>query len=68
MPDVEQEGWSKHRGGACPVAPDQKVVVRYRNGDLSPKITARERRWEVWPRDIGDSDWDIVAWKLVLAE
>jgi hypothetical protein len=62
--DMEDEAWSDHRGGPCPVGGDKKIVVRYRNGIQSPEIAARERRWEAWPRDIGDSDWDIVAWRL----
>mgnify|MGYP000114837713 CR=1 FL=1 len=55
------EGWNRHSGGACPVAPDQKVKVRYRNGVESDTILARERRWEAWP-DVGESGWDIVGW------
>ena len=56
--------WNDHSGGACPLADEIKVIVRYRNGVESPEITARERRWQSWPRSLGDSDWDIVAWSL----
>ena len=63
-PDTEDDCWNEHRGGTCPVAAERKVVVRYRNGIQSPEIVARERRWEAWPVSFGDSDWDIVAWRL----
>jgi hypothetical protein len=58
----EQSGWQSHRGGSCPVAPDTKVQVRYRNGVVSDTIPASQRRWEAW-RDLGDTDWDIVQWR-----
>lgn len=54
--------WVQHNGATCPVAPDQKVKVRYRNGLESDTILARERRWEAWPSDVGESEWDIVEW------
>ena len=55
--------WFTHDGRACPVQPDQKVQVRYRNGVESDVILARERRWEAWPSEVGESDWEIVAWR-----
>ena len=56
-----------HRGGQCPVPPETKVDVRYRNGMVTESIKARERRWEAW-RELGDSDWDIVAWRMAKPE
>lgn len=46
------------------MAPTDKVLVRYRNGQESDAIEARERRWEAWPREVGETDWDIVAWQM----
>ena len=62
--ETRDETWTDHSGGPCPIPSDRKVVVRYRNGVQSPQITARERRWGAWPSDIGNTDWDIVAWRL----
>ena len=55
-------GWSDHHGGEMPATGDRRVLIRYRNGVVSEPILARERRWMAWPADLGDSDWDIVAW------
>lgn len=55
--------WTQHAGEPCPVLPDAKVRVRYRNAAESDVILAKERRWEAWPPEIGESDWDIVAWR-----
>lgn len=63
--DATGGGWNEHDGKSCPVAPDQKVKVRYRNGVESETILAREERWEAWPPEVGESDWDIVNWRLV---
>lgn len=57
--------WNTHRGGPCPVSAQTKVEVRYRNGSVSDELEAGKRRWEAWPADVGESDWDIVAWRLV---
>jgi hypothetical protein len=59
------QGWTRHRGSVCHVAPEQKVKVRYRNGVESDTVVVRERRWEAWPRDVVESDWDIVEWRAV---
>ncbi|HUE79665.1 MAG TPA: hypothetical protein VMN38_08540 [Sphingomicrobium sp.] len=64
VPKTEDESWADHKGGPCPIATERKVFVRYRNGIQSPEIVAKERRWEAWPVNFGDSDWDIVAWRL----
>jgi hypothetical protein len=42
---------------------DQKIWVRYRNGVESDVVAARERRGEAWPVEIGESEWDIIAWR-----
>jgi hypothetical protein len=55
--------WAPHDGGPCPVRPEQRVTVRYRNGIESPVVEARERRWQCWGEQIGESDWDIIAWR-----
>ena len=64
VPETTQAAWNDHSGGPFPLAAESKVIVRYRNGVESAEITAKERRWESWPRSLGDSDWDIVAWSL----
>jgi hypothetical protein len=61
----EDNGWQHHRGRSCPVPPETKVQVRYRNGEVSDTFMARERRWEAWPRDMGETDWDIIAWRPI---
>ncbi len=58
------DGWTEHRGGEMPATSDRPIHVRYRNGAISETILARQRRWNAWPADVGDSDWDIVAWKF----
>jgi hypothetical protein len=60
--------WRKHSGGLCPVPPTQRVTVRYRNGEVSEAIMASERRWESWPASVGESDWDIVAFRATASE
>ncbi len=62
--EPETDLWNRHSGGPCPVAPGTEVLVKYRNGVQSDEILSKQRRWEAWPADIGDSDWDIVEWKL----
>lgn len=64
MASVKGDEWTSHRGGPCPLPPQQKIIVRYRNDMVSEAIEARQRRWVAWGAEIGDSDWDIVAWKL----
>lgn len=64
IPEAEAGLWNHHSGGPCPVAPGTEVLVKYRNGVQSDEILSKQRRWEAWPADIGDSDWDIVEWKL----
>jgi hypothetical protein len=59
----EPTSWNVHRGGPCPVPSLTKVQVRYRNCEVSEVVEAGKRRWEAWP-DIGESEWDIVAWRL----
>lgn len=63
MTDDTDDGWFEHRGGPCPVPPEKEVFVKYRNAISSPKVYAKQRRWEAWPSEVGDSDWDIVEWK-----
>ncbi len=62
--EAEKDRWNRHSGGPCPVALGTEVVVKYRNGLQSDEILAKQRRWEAWSTDTGDSDWDIVKWKL----
>ena len=56
--------WTKHLGGPCPVSSQTKVQVRYRNGAVCDDVEASKQRWEAWPADVGESEWDIVAWRL----
>jgi hypothetical protein len=58
----DESGWQMHRGNICPVPTETKIQVRYRNGAVSDTIPAGQRRWEKW-RDLGETDWDIVAWR-----
>lgn len=57
--------WHLHEGGRMPTGPKMKVIVRYRCGSISTEIEAGQRRWESWRADIGESAWDIVAWRKV---
>lgn len=59
------EEWATHEGGSVPVAPDVLVEVRYRIGVVSDPVPAKQRRWESWPADVGQTDWDIVQWRRV---
>ena len=61
--DGLEGGWTVHRGGEMPAIGDRNVCVRYRNGIVSEPVAPHQRRWKSWSVDIGDSDWDIVAWK-----
>lgn len=47
-----------------PVGPEIWVKVRYRKGHTSRAVRAKMRRWEAWPPDIGESDWDVVGWTI----
>jgi hypothetical protein len=55
--------WVVHDGGEMPVGPSTIVIVAYRCGAISEPIEAGQRRWKRWPS--GDSEWDIVGWRLV---
>ena len=55
--------WTPHQGRLCPVEPETLVLIRYRNGQEAGPVKARQRRWPAWPRTIGNSAWDIVAWR-----
>ena len=57
-----KDSWELHTGRHCPVSPETKVDIRYRNGTLDEGILARQRRWELW-RDIGETGFDIVDWQ-----
>jgi hypothetical protein len=54
--------WNIHRGGPSPVSPTTKVRIRYRNGVICDEVEAGHRRWERWPADVGEGEWDITAW------
>lgn len=58
----EESNWQSHRGGQCPLPAETKIQVRYRNGVVSDTIQAGQRRWELW-RELGETDWDILAWR-----
>ena len=58
-----EPGWLNHEGGPAPVAPKRLVVLRYRGGALSQPVEAGTHRWQRWPADMGESAFDIVAWR-----
>lgn len=59
----EQVEWMPHEGGPMPARADNLVEVTYRNGVISEPVPAKQRRWEAWPQDVGETDWDIIAWR-----
>jgi len=54
--------WQETDGTKCPVEPKSNVFVRFRNGQEAGPAPAHFWRWTAWLD--GDSDWDIVAWRL----
>jgi hypothetical protein len=52
-----------HYGGPATLNPHDLVIVRYRNGEVYGPVECGKRRWKAWPSEIGESDWDIVAWR-----
>jgi hypothetical protein len=54
-----QDGWIKHDGSPCPVAGDQLVELRLRNGDT---LTDDAQAW-LWGHD--GVEYDIVAYRVV---
>ena len=61
--DENEPGWLKHEGGLAPVVPKTLVVLRYRCGTRSRPVEAGSHRWQSWPADMGESAFDIVAWR-----
>jgi hypothetical protein len=57
------EQWKAHNGGPMPAPAGQAVQVRYRNGLIVDVEKAEQRRWNSWGEELGESDWDIVAWR-----
>ena len=55
--------WLDHHGGPAPVVPKTLVVLRYRCGTLSQPVETGSHRWQSWPPDMGESAFDIVAWR-----
>ena len=58
-----EPGWLNHEGGPAPVAPKTFVVLRYRCGTVSQPVEAGSHGWQSWPADMGESAYDIVAWR-----
>jgi len=56
--------WHPHDGGNQPVPDAMPVIVRFRNGRISGPRDARVWRWRNWPARIGQTDHDIVAWRV----
>ena len=61
--DEKESNWLKHEGGPAPVISKTLVVLRYRCGLLSQPVEAGSHRWQGWPTDMGESAFDIVAWR-----
>ena len=61
--DENEFGWLDHDGGPAPVVAKMRVVLRYRCGLLSQPVEAASHRWQSWPVDMGESAFDIVAWR-----
>lgn len=54
--------WIEWSGGECPVAPDAKVGVRFRDGWTS--YAGRAGFWSTWWQHVGHS-FDITAYRVV---
>ena len=61
--DENAHSWLDHEGGPAPVVAKTRVVLRYRCGLLSQPVEAASHRWQSWPVDMGESAFDIVAWR-----
>lgn len=59
---MTDDGWIEWGGGPCPVAPETKVQVRYRNGRTSYPCSAWSFAWERGPLSV--SDYAIVAYRV----
>lgn len=53
--------WKRHDGSDCPTESQTAVLIRFRNGQEAGPGPAAHWRWKLW--SIGESDWDIVAWR-----
>ena len=53
--------WREHGGGDCPTDPQAAVIIRFRNAQEAGPAPAGNWRWPLW--SIGETDWDIVAWR-----
>jgi len=54
--------WRDHKGEGCPTESQTAVIIRFRNGQEAGPAPAGNWRWQRW--SIGETDWDIVAWRL----
>lgn len=52
--------WIRWEGGDCPVAPETKVHVKFRDNAISKNYFARSWLW-----DRGNEEADIIAYKVV---
>lgn len=59
---MTDEPWIEWHGGECPVAPDTKVEVRYRDGATGTFNQHCDGDWDHTPTD---RDLDIVAYRVV---
>lgn len=53
--------WQRHTGEACPIEPKTEIMVQFRNGQEAGPAPASDWRWKLW--SLGESDWDVVAWR-----
>ena len=58
---MSENAWIEHDGGACPVAEDAPVSVRFR--DRTTSSAARAGFWSDWWYH-RDADFDIIAYRL----
>jgi hypothetical protein len=61
MSQNEQDGWIEHDGAGCPVGPQQRVRVRYRNGLLGKGMAAK---FYGWGNRAEDPNFDVVAYRV----
>lgn len=58
--EAGSDGWIKHDGGPCPVAPETKVEIRTRESTSADEIGQAD--WFVWWHNGGPAD--IIAYRL----
>lgn len=63
-PDSDADGWIEWHGGDCPVPPETRVEVRFRDYDAAPIKQARADHWDrCWDHST-PTKFDIVAYRI----